>query len=102
MDGYHPSIVHASFAQALIDKITHVPTPEQQRVERDLCAKQSLFSEEQIIVILRNPRPRRNVTKLCRRRGISDATFYTWRNKYGGLEISEMRRLRQLDEETSG
>jgi putative transposase len=39
------------------------------------------------------------VSELCRRHGISDATFYTWRSKYGGLEISEMRRLRQLEEE---
>jgi putative transposase len=39
------------------------------------------------------------VTELCRRHGISDATFYTWRSKYGGLEVSEMRRLRQLEEE---
>jgi putative transposase len=39
------------------------------------------------------------VTELCRRNGISDATFYIWRNKYGGLEVSEMRRLRQLEEE---
>jgi phenylpropionate dioxygenase-like ring-hydroxylating dioxygenase large terminal subunit len=38
MDGYHPSIVHASFAQALMDKITHVPTPEQQRVDRNFAA----------------------------------------------------------------
>jgi phenylpropionate dioxygenase-like ring-hydroxylating dioxygenase large terminal subunit len=40
MDGYHPSIVHASFAQALVDKITHVPTPEQQRVDRNFAAFQ--------------------------------------------------------------
>ena len=39
------------------------------------------------------------VTELCRKHGISDATFYTWRSKYGGLEVSEMRRLRQLEEE---
>jgi len=39
------------------------------------------------------------VTEPCRRNGISDATFYTWRSKCGGLEISEMRRLRQLEEE---
>ena len=37
--------------------------------------------------------------EVCRRHGISDATFYTWRSKYGGLEVSEMRRLRQLEEE---
>jgi putative transposase len=39
------------------------------------------------------------VTELCRPHGISDATLYTWRSKYVGLEISEMRRLRQLEEE---
>ena len=39
------------------------------------------------------------VTVLCRQHGISDATFYVWRSKYGGLEVSEMRRLRQLEEE---
>ena len=38
------------------------------------------------------------MTELCRRQGISDATFYTWRSEYGGLEVSEMRRLRQLEE----
>jgi putative transposase len=36
---------------------------------------------------------------LCRRHGISDATFYNWRSRYGGLEVSELRRLRQLEEE---
>ena len=39
------------------------------------------------------------MAELCRRHGISDATFYTWRSEYGGLEVSEMRRLRQLEEE---
>lgn len=39
------------------------------------------------------------MTELCRRHGISDATFYTWHSRYGGLEVSEMRRLRQLEEE---
>ena len=39
------------------------------------------------------------MTELCRRHGISDAAFYTWRKKYGGLEVSEMRRLRQLEDE---
>ena len=57
------------------------------------------FSEEQIITILKEAEGGAKVTELCRRHGISDATFYTWRNKYGGLEVSEMRRLRQLEEE---
>ena len=57
------------------------------------------FREEQIIGILKEAEGGAKVTELCRRHGISDATFYTRRNKYGGLEISEMRRLRQLEEE---
>ena len=56
-------------------------------------------SEEQILRALRQAESGTKVAELCRRHGISDATFYTWRSKYGGLEISEMRRLRQLEEE---
>src|ERR1700682_4794887 len=59
--------------------------------------KRARFSEEQIITILKKAEGGAKVTELCRRHGISDATFYTWRNKYGGLEMSEMRRLRQLE-----
>jgi putative transposase len=61
--------------------------------------KGSRFSEEQIIGVLKEAEAGAKVSELCRRHGISDATFYTWRSKYGGLEISEMRRLRQLEEE---
>ena len=61
--------------------------------------KRTRFSEEQIISVLKEAEAGAKVTELCRRHGISDATFYTWRNKYGGLEVSEMRRLRQLEEE---
>ena len=59
--------------------------------------KRARFSEEQIIGILKEAEGGAKVTELCRRHGISDATFYTWRSKYGGLEVSEMRRLRQLE-----
>ena len=61
--------------------------------------KRARFSEEQIIAILREAEGGGKVTELCRRHGISDATFYTWRSKYGELEISELRRLKQLEEE---
>ena len=61
--------------------------------------KKARFSEEQIINILKEGAAGGKVSELCRRHGISDATFYTWRKKYGGLEVSEMRRLRQLEEE---
>ena len=61
--------------------------------------KQGRFSEEQIIAVLKKAEAGAKVTELCRRHGISDAAFYSWRKKYGGLEVSEMRRLRQLEEE---
>ncbi len=61
--------------------------------------KRARFSEEQIITILKEAEGGAKVTELCRRHGISDATFYTWRSKYGDLEVSEMRRLRQLEDE---
>jgi putative transposase len=61
--------------------------------------KRARFSEEQIISVLKEAEAGAKVTELCRQHGISDATFYTWRSKYGGLDVSEMRRLRQLEEE---
>ena len=61
--------------------------------------RRARFSEEQIIGILKEAESGVKAAELCRRHGISDATFYVWRSKYGGLEVSEMRRLRQLEEE---
>ncbi len=57
------------------------------------------FSEEQIIAILKEADAGVKVAELCRKHGIGDATFYNWRGRYGGLEVSELRRLRQLEEE---
>src|SRR5262244_1164192 len=61
--------------------------------------RKSRFSEEQIIGILKEQQAGLPVAELCRKHGISDATFYTWRAKYGGLEISEAKRLKTLEEE---
>ena len=61
--------------------------------------KNSRFSEEQIIGILKQSEAGAKTNELCRQHGISAATFYGWRSKYGGLEVSEARRLRQLEEE---
>jgi putative transposase len=61
--------------------------------------KKSRFSEEQIIGVLKEADAGMKVADLCRKYGISDATFYNWRSRYGGMDVSEARRLRQLEEE---
>jgi len=61
--------------------------------------KGSRFSEEQIIGILCEHEAGAKTPELCRRHGISDATFYKWKAKYGGLEVSEARRLKSLEDE---
>lgn len=59
------------------------------------------FSEEQIIGILKEHQAGLSAAELCRKHGISDATFYKWRAKYGGLEVSDARRLRALEQENA-
>jgi putative transposase len=61
--------------------------------------KRSRFTEEQIIEILREQEAGAAVADLCRKHGMSSATFYAWKAKYGGLEVSEARRLKTLEEE---
>jgi len=61
--------------------------------------KGSRFSEEQIIGVLRAHEAGAKTEEVCRRHGISSATFYKWKAKYGGLEVSEARRLKSLEDE---
>ena len=61
--------------------------------------KRKRFSEEQIIATLKEAENGIPIVEVCRKQGISDATFYTCRQKYGGMEVNEARRLRQLEEE---
>lgn len=63
--------------------------------------RNSRFSEEQIIGILKQSEAGAKTSELCRQQGISEATFYNWRSKYGGLDVNEARRLKQLEEENA-
>ena len=61
--------------------------------------KKSKFTEKQIAFALRQAETGTRVAEICRKMGISENTFYRWKKKYGGLGVSELRRLRQLEEE---
>jgi len=61
--------------------------------------KKGRFNEEQIIGILKQYDAGRKEAELAREHGISEATIYTWKSKYGGMEVSEARRLKALDDE---
>ena len=63
--------------------------------------KRSRFTEEQIIGILREREAGLAVTELCRKHGVSSPTFYKWKAKYGGLDVSEARRLKALEDENA-
>ena len=59
------------------------------------------FSEEQIIAVLREQEAGGVVKEIIRRHGISEQTFYRWKSKYGGMEVSDVRRLKELEAENS-
>jgi len=61
--------------------------------------KRSRFTDEQIAFALKQAETGTRVAEVCRKMGISEATFYNWKKKYGGLGVSELRRLKQLEEE---
>lgn len=61
--------------------------------------KKRRYSEEKIVEILREAESGTPVKELCRRHGMSDATFYIWRQKYSGMTVSELRRLKALEDE---
>ena len=61
--------------------------------------KSKRFTEEQIIGILKQAQSGMKIVDLCRMHGISDVTFYNWRTKYGGMEVSDAKRLKELETE---
>jgi putative transposase len=63
--------------------------------------KRSRFTEEQIIAILREQETGVPVAELCRKHAVSSPTFYKWKAKYGGLDVSEARRLKALEDENA-
>ena len=63
--------------------------------------KRSRFTQEQIIGVLKEHQAGASASELCRKHGISDAAFYTWRSKYGGMEVSDARKLKGLEEENA-
>jgi len=63
--------------------------------------RKSRFTEEQIIGILKEHQAGLSAAELCRKHGVSDATFYKWRAKYGGMEVSESKRLKALEDENA-
>jgi putative transposase len=63
--------------------------------------KKSKFTEAQIVFAIKQSETGVSVEEVCRKMGITQATFYNWKKKYGGLGISELRRLKQLEEENS-
>jgi putative transposase len=63
--------------------------------------KRSKFTEEQIIAILQEQEAGAKTSEVCRRHGISSATFYAWKAKYGGMQVSDAKRLKALEDENA-
>lgn len=61
--------------------------------------KRSRFTDEQIIAVLRDAETGMTTKEVCRKYGVANATFYKWKAKYGGMEVSDVQRMKQLEDE---
>jgi putative transposase len=66
---------------------------------KELCMKKSKFSEEQIVRILKEVEAGAKVGETCRKHGISEPTYYVWKNKYAGMDVSQLRHLKDVEVE---
>lgn len=63
--------------------------------------KRSRFTETQIVAILKEAESGMQVKEICRKHGISDQTYYNWKSKYGGMEVSDLKKMKELEQELS-
>jgi len=63
--------------------------------------KRSRFTETQIVAILKEADSGMQVKEICRKHGISDQTYYNWKSKYGGMEVSDLKKMKELEQELS-
>ena len=63
--------------------------------------KKSRFTESQVVAILKEVDAGMLVKDICRKHGISDATYYTWKSKYGGMEASDLKRMKEMENENA-
>jgi putative transposase len=63
--------------------------------------KKTRFTENQIIAILKEGEAGVQVKEICRKHGISDATYYNWKSKYGGMSVSDLKRMKEMEQELS-
>jgi putative transposase len=63
--------------------------------------KKSSFTESQIVKAIKEHENGRNVNELCRELGVSPASFYKWRQRYGGMEVKELKKMKELEEENA-
>lgn len=75
--------------------------PRELLILKPKTMKKTRFTEAQIVKVLKQQEAGSKVSDLCRELGISDATFYNWKAKYGGLEVNDVKRMKSLEEENS-